>query len=272
MEKLIITAAICGAELSRRDHPALPVSAQELSEESLRAYQAGASMIHLHVRKDDGSPTQDVSVFARAMEAIRSRCNIIIQTSTGGAVGMSAEERSSPLTLNPEMATLTCGTVNFGEGVFWNPPDLIESFARMMMERGIKPEIEVFEAGMIANALRLIKKGILHLPLHFDFVMGVPGGITATVRDLIYLVESIPDGCTWTVAGIGRAELQLAAVAIVMGGNVRCGFEDNIFYRKGELAASNGQLVERIARLSRELGREVAEPDEARTILGIAKR
>jgi 3-keto-5-aminohexanoate cleavage enzyme len=269
MERLIITNAICGAEVTKADNQALPVTAGELAEEALKAFLAGAAMIHLHVRNQEGTPTQSAAIFSRAIGEIRSRCDVIIQTSTGGAVGMSAEERSQPLTLNPEMATLTCGTVNFGDGVFWNPPDLIERFARMMMERGIRPEIEVFEAGMIANALQLVKKGILRLPLHFDFVMGVPGGIPGNVRDLVYLAESLPPGCTWTVAGIGRAELQLAAVAIVLGGHVRVGFEDNIFYRKGELAASNAQLVERIARLARELGREVATPAEARAILGI---
>jgi len=147
----------------------------------------------------------------------------------------------------------------------------MESFAKVMQENGVKPEIEVFEKGMIDNALRLVKKGLLTLPLHFDFVMGVPGAIPGEPRDLMHLVGSIPAGCTWTVAGIGRAELPLGVMAIVMGGHVRVGFEDNIFYSKGVIAESNAQLVERIARISRECGREVALPDEARQILNIKK-
>jgi 3-keto-5-aminohexanoate cleavage enzyme len=138
-----------------------------------------------------------------------------------------------------------------------------------MKELKIKPEIEVFEAGMINNALQLVKKGLLQLPLHFDFVMGVPGGITGNIRDLVYLVESIPSGSTWSVAGIGRFELPLAVAAIIMGGHVRVGFEDNIYYSKGVLAQSNAQLVERVVRIARELGREIASPEEARRILNL---
>jgi 3-keto-5-aminohexanoate cleavage enzyme len=149
--------------------------------------------------------------------------------------------------------------------------DYILRFAKEMYERNIKPEIEVFDRGMINNALYLVKKGILELPLHFDFVMGVPGAIPGKFRDLVYLVESIPPGCTWTVAGIGRYELPLATHAIAMGGHVRVGFEDNIYYRKGELAISNSQLVERIVRIAKELDREVATPDETRKILNIRR-
>jgi 3-keto-5-aminohexanoate cleavage enzyme len=171
----------------------------------------------------------------------------------------------------PEMASLTCGTVNFGEGVFWNPPNLITGFARRMKELGVRPEIEVFEAGMIQNALNLVKKGLLDSPLHFDFVMGVPGGITGYLRDLIYLSETVPPGSTWTVAGIGRFELPLAVAAIILGGHVRVGFEDNIYYRKDVLAESNAQLVERVKRIALELGREIATPAEARRILHISR-
>jgi 3-keto-5-aminohexanoate cleavage enzyme len=269
MEKLIITVAVCGAEVGKKDNPNLPISLEEIAEDVYNSYLAGASMVHLHVRDKEGNPTQDVATFKRTIELIKSRCDIIVQISTGGAVGMTAEERSAPLNLRPEMASLTCGTVNFGSVVFWNPPDLIESFALKMKELEIKPEIEVFEAGMINNALQLVKKGIVPPPLHFDFVMGVPGGITGNVRDLVYLVESIPPESTWSVAGIGRYELSLSVAAIIMGGHVRVGFEDNIFYSKGTLAASNAQLVERVSRLAHELGREVASPNEARKILNL---
>lgn len=269
MEKLIITAAMVGAEVTKEQNPALPVTAEEIGEEAYRCYRAGASIIHLHVRDGDGRPTQDREVFRRAIEEIKKRCDVIVQVSTGGAVGMTAEERMQPLELKPEMATLTTGTCNFGPDIFQNPEGYIETFALKMKEYGIKPEIEVFERGMINNALKLVKKGILSTPLHFDFVMGVPGAITGEVRDLVYLVDSIPKGSTWTVAGIGRHETSLALAAIAMGGNVRVGFEDNIYYNKGVLAESNAQLVERIARIARDAGREVATPDEARKLLGI---
>ena len=273
MEKLIITAAICGAEAYKSDNPNLPITPVELAKAADEAYRAGASIIHLHVRDENGEPTQSKAVFAETIGLIKEKCpEVIIQPSTGGAVGMSAEERLQPLELEVEMATLTCGTVNFGSGVFYNPPQYIERFAEIMKERGIKPEIEVFEVGMIQNALRLWKKGLLEMPLHFDFVMGVPGGIPGTVKNLLHLAETIPQQCSWTVAGIGRAELPLAAMAIIMGGQVRVGFEDNLFYRYKQLAVSNAELVSRVVRLARELERPVAKPAEARRILGIASK
>jgi 3-keto-5-aminohexanoate cleavage enzyme len=193
----------------------------------------------------------------------------IIQTSTGGASWMTAEERLQPVELRPEMATLTTGTVNFGDDIFSNPMSKVEIFAKAMVEQGVKPEIEAFEVGMINNALQLVKKGVLQLPLHFDFVMGVPGGIPGDPRHLLHLVESLPHRCTWTVAGIGRCELPLATMAILMGGHVRVGFEDNVYYKKGVVADSNAQLVERVARIAGELGREIATPDQTREILGL---
>ena len=183
MEKLIITAALTGAETMREDNPNLPVTAQEIGEAAYECYRAGAALVHLHVRKDDGAPTQDAAVFQAAMEQIRARCDLIVQVSTGGAVWMSAEERIQPLYLKPEMATLTAGTVNFGDEVFSNPPDYLEKFARVMQEQGVKPEIEVFEVGMINNALYVARKGLIEEPMHYDFVMGVPGGIPAGLKN-----------------------------------------------------------------------------------------
>lgn len=272
MEPLIITCAVVGAEVTRADNPAVPYTPAEIAAEALGAWRAGAAMVHLHARRDDGSPTQDAAVYREIIDRIRAESDVIIQVSTGGAVGMTAEERIQPVRLDPEMATLTTGTVNFGDGVFWNPPDLVQQFARTMRAAGVVPEIEVFEAGMIDNALRLVKQGILELPLHFDFVMGGPGWMAGTPRHLLHLAESIPPGCTWSVAGIGRAQLPLATMAVLMGGHVRVGFEDNLYYRKGELARSNAQLVERIVRIARELGREVATPEQARRILHLPAR
>lgn len=271
MTKLIITAAINGAEVTKEQQPNLPITPDEIAEEAAACEKAGASIIHLHGRDLNGQPTQAKEVFEKAILAIKQKSNVIIQTSTGGAVGMLPEERLQPVSLAPEMATLTTGTVNFGDEVFYNSPEDIEKFAAYIKEMGVKPEIEVFDVGMINNALRLVKKDLLTLPLHFDFVMGVPGGIPGTPKNLLHLIESIPEGSSWSVAGIGRTELPLAVMAIVMGGHVRVGFEDNIYYKRGVLANSNAELVARIARIAKELGREVATPDEAREILGIKR-
>jgi 3-keto-5-aminohexanoate cleavage enzyme len=272
LNKLIITAALVGAELTRAHNPNLPLTPEEIGQAAAEARQAGASIIHLHVRDEAGQPTQDIEVFRRAIGAIRARCDVIIQVSTGGAVGMTAEERLQPVYLRPEMASLTTGSINFGDDVFLNPSPLVEHFARVMQEQGVKPEIEVFDVGMIAASLRLLRKGLISRPLHFDLVMGVPGGILATPKDLLHLVESLPLGATWSVAGIGRAQTPMATMAIVMGGHVRVGFEDNIYYAKGVLAESNAQLVARVVRIARELGREVASPAEARRMLGIVSQ
>jgi len=269
LDKLIITVAPVGAEATRQDNPNLPLTPEEIAQEVVMCAEKGASIVHLHVRDEEGKATQSRGVFEKTIQLIKKECNVILQVSTGGAAWMTPEERLQPVTLKPEMATLTTGTVNFGEDVFSNPPGVIEHFAREISACGVKPEIEVFDVGMIQNALNLVKRGIISLPLHFDFVMGVPGGIPGDPRHLLHLVESIPEGCTWSVAGIGRFELPLATMAILLGGNVRVGFEDNIFYKKGVLAENNAQLVERISRLSGELGRVVATPDEARKILGL---
>ena len=270
MDKLMITVAPVGAEATRRDNPHLPLTPEEIAEEAVRCEAKGASIIHLHVRDSNGHPTQDKETFRQVIELVKKRSNLIIQTSTGGACWMTGAERMQPLELRPEMATLTTGTVNFGEEIFANPSPMVEQFARAFTENGVKPEIEIFEAGMINNALALVKKGLLKMPLHFDFVMGVPGGIPGEPRHLLHLVDSLPAGCTWCVAGIGRSELPLATMAILLGGHVRVGFEDNVFYEKGVLAQSNAQLVERITRLARELGRPVATPEEARGLLGLS--
>ena len=274
MEKLIITACICGAEVTKEQNPAVPYTVEEIAREAKSAYDAGASIIHLHVREDDGTPTQSAARFKACMDAIYELCpDVIIQPSTGGAVGMTNDERLQPITLFPEMATLDCGTCNFGgDDVFVNTENMIIDFATKMNERGIKPEVEVFDKGMIDMALRLNKKGYIKSPMHFDFVLGVNGGISAEPRDLVFMRGSIPADCTFTVAGIGRNEFPMAVMAIIMGGHVRVGYEDNIYLSKGVLAKSNGELVEKAVRLAREFGREIASPAEARAILGLKGR
>jgi 3-keto-5-aminohexanoate cleavage enzyme len=274
MDKLIITAAICGAEVLKEHNPAVPYTVEECVREARTAYDAGASIIHLHVRYDDGTPTQDKERFRVIMDAIAEACpGVIIQPSTGGAVGMTNDERLQPTELNPEMATLDCGTLNFGgDEIFENTENTIKYFGERMIERGIKPELEVFDKSMIEMALRLEKKGYIKKPLHFDFVMGVNGGIGGSLRDFVFLRGSIPSDATYTVAGLGRFEMPLAAAAIIDGGHVRVGFEDNVYISKGVLAKSNGELVEKVVRLARELGREIAGPAEARAILSLPQK
>src|SRR5574344_2090804 len=273
MEKLIITNCVSGAEVTKENNPAVPYTVDEYVREAKSAYEAGASIIHLHVRYDDGKPTQDKARFKVIMDAIRKACpDVIIQPSTGGAVGMSNDERLQPTELNPEMATLDCGTLNFGgDEVFMNTENTIKYFGQRMLERGIKPELEVFDKSMIDMALRLHKKGFIQKPMHFDFVMGVNGGISGELRDFVFLRGSIPQDATYTVAGVGRFEFPLAVAAIIDGGHVRVGFEDNVFLSKGVLAKSNGELVEKVVRLAKEFGREIANPKEAREILSLPK-
>ncbi len=271
MEKLIITAAISGAEVTKEMNPSVPYTKDEFVREAKSAYNAGASIIHLHVRYDDGTPTQDKARFKEIIDAIKAEIpDVIIQPSTGGAVGMTNDERLQPTELNPEMATLDCGTLNFGgDEIFENTENTIKYFGQRMIERGIKPELEVFDKSMIDMALRLHKKGFINKPMHFDFVMGVNGGISGELRDFVFMRGSIPADATYTVAGIGRFEFPLAMAAIIDGGHVRVGFEDNVYLSKGVLAKSNGELVDKVVRMAKELGREIATPAQAREILGL---
>ena len=269
MEKLIITAALTGAEVTREQQPALPITPDEIAVAAEACHQAGASIVHVHARRPDGTPTQDKTVYAEIIAKVRARCDIIVQVSTGGAVGMTAEERLQPVELKPEMATLSMGSVNFGNEVFMNLPTDMETFASAMQKNGVKPEFEIFDSGMLTALQRWIKKGIVSGPVHCDFVLGVPGAMAGNAESLMFLRSQLPANATWTVAGIGSAQLPLGVMAIALGGHVRVGFEDNVYFRKGELASSNAQMVDRIARISREMERPVASPAEARAILGI---
>ena len=269
MDKLIITAALTGAELTRDQQPALPITPEEIGIAAAACAEAGASIVHVHARCPDGTPTQDKVMYRMIIDEIHKRCDVIVQVSTGGAVGMTASERLAPVALRPEMATLSMGSVNFGDGVFINKPADIDAFAQEMQAQGVKMELETFDSGMLATAKRWLAKGLLPSPAHFDLVMGVPGGMAGTPQALMYMLSELPPGATWTVAGIGAAQLPMATMAIVMGGHVRVGLEDNIYYRKGELAISNAQLVARVVRIAKELDRPVASPQEARIILGM---
>ncbi len=269
-DKLIITAAICGAEVTREQTPYIPLTPEEIANETFLSYKAGASIVHLHVRDEAGKPTQDIRIFKKVIDLIRNKCpDLIIQVSTGGAVGMTPEERLQSIYSGPEMASLDVGTTNFGDDIFVNDMPLIRHFASKMAEINVMPEFECFELGHISNALRVVKEGIIKGHLHFDFVLGVPGSCPADVRNVMRMVDSIPQEATWTVSGIGRHEFEMSMIAIAIGGNVRVGLEDNIYLSKGVLAKSNAELVEKVVRMARELGREIATPTDARKILGI---
>ena len=276
MEPLILTAAITGAETTRSDQPNLPITPEEQAKEAKACFEAGARVIHLHIREDDGSPSQRLERFQEAISAIRKAVpEIIIQISTGGAVGEAFETRLAPLALKPEMGTLNAGTLNFGNDVFINHPADIIRLAEAFKEYGVVPEVEVYESGMIDSVARLIKKGIItHSPLHVQFVLGVPGGMSGKPKNLMYMIdhlhEEIPTA-TWAVAGIGKWHLPTSLIALVTGGHIRCGFEDNIFYHKGVIADSNAQLVARLARIAEEIGRPLATPEQARQIFALHK-
>ncbi|MHA1111969.1 MAG: 3-keto-5-aminohexanoate cleavage protein [Promethearchaeota archaeon] len=273
MEKLIITAAICGAEVTKEQNPKVPYTVEEIGTQAESAYKAGASVIHLHVRYDDGTPTQDKKRFQDCITEIRQRCpDVIILPSTGGAVGMNADERLQPIYLDPtpKIATLDCGTVNFGgDEIFVNTESMIMEFADKFNQLGIKPELEIFDVGMIDTVKRLHNKGFFKDPMHFNLVLGVLGGIAATTENLVFLVNSLPQDSTFTVTALGRYEFPMITQSIAMGGHARVGFEDNLYISKGVLAISNGELVEKVVKIANAMGREIANPRQAREILRI---
>lgn len=268
---MVITAAMVGAETTREQTPHLPITAEEIAEDAAKCREAGAAMVHLHVRTPDGKPSQDAELFRAAIRAIRKRTDVLIQTSTGGAVGMSVDERCGPLTLTgadrPDMATLTTGTVNFGEDVFWNPRSLVRDIAKRIRALGLRPEVECFDVGMIDEARYLAKEGLIDLPAHFDFVLGVPGTLAARPEALDFMISSLPEGSTWTVAAMGRHQLPFVEHAAERGGNSRVGLEDNIYLSKGVLAKGNWELVADAAKRAKAKGRTLATPEEARKLL-----
>ena len=274
MEKLIITCAITGAEVTKEINEAVPYTANEMAEAAYQAYQAGASIIHLHARYDDGTPTQDKDRFEVLINAIKAKCpDVIIQVSTGGAVGMSRDERLDVLNVKPEMATLDCGTLNFGgDDIFVNTENDIKYFAEKMNKLGVRYEMECFEKGHIDTTLRFIKKGIIQNHLHYSFVLGVRGGMVGEERDFLFLKNSIPNNATYSVAGIGRYEFSLAELSVKHGGHVRVGLEDNIYIDKGVLASSNSQLVEKVVEIAKKYNRQIATPKDTRRILEMENR
>ena len=270
--KLIITCAITGAETTKEMQPALPITPEELAQSGFEAYEAGASVLHLHVREDDGTPTQSVAIFKKAMDLIRSKCDIVIETTTGGAAWMTPEERLQPVTLRPEMASLDCGTVNFGDEYIVNTLPIMRQFAQAMRDHGVRPTLECFDLGHVYASHILIKEGLLEAPYHYGLVLNVPGAAKYEVDVLEFLVRKLPKGAHWTAMGIGgKANLDCIYGTLALGGNIRVGFEDNIYYSKGRLATSNAELVERAARIAQDCGRELARPDDVRQMLKLRK-
>jgi 3-keto-5-aminohexanoate cleavage enzyme len=269
MEKLIITVALTGNVPTTGLNPALPVAPKEIALDVRRCADAGAVLFHVHARDEQERPTLDPAVFQENVRSIKDIApEVIVQLSTGARAGKDWEARVKPIRLLPEMGSFTTGSNNLPGIVYENSPPFIEYLAQVYQETGVKPEIEVFETGMINNALFLQRKGYLQSPLHFDFVLGAPGAMPGTFKNLQFLSESIPPEATWTAAGIGKSEIPLATAAIVMGGHVRVGLEDNLFMPDGS-PADNPSLVEKVVRIAREVGREIASPDEARRILSL---
>jgi 3-keto-5-aminohexanoate cleavage enzyme len=229
--------------------------------------------VHLHVRTAEGKPSQDTELFRAAIRAIRAQSDILVQVSTGGAVGMNVDERCGGLALTgadkPDMATLSTGTVNFGADVFWNPRPLIRDIAARIKAIGLKPELECFDVGMIDEARALEKEGFISLPAHFDFVLGVGGALAANPEALDFMRSYVPKGSTWTCAAMGRFQLPFVELAAERGGNARVGLEDNIYLSKGVLAKGNFELVAAAAKLAKAKGRELATPAQARALMGL---
>ncbi len=269
-DKVILTAAVVGAEVMREQNPAVPYAPAEIAQAAVDAWREGASVIHLHARWPDGRPSQQPEHFREIVDRIRAAgCDAVLQCSTGGAVGMALEERLGSLVDGAEMGTLNMGTMNFGDGVFLNSrPDIVRVAARLR-ERQLVPECEIYDAGMLETLRWLLEKGHLARPYHVQFVLGVPGGMGGNERNLRFLLDSLPEPAHWTVAGIGRCALPMAEVALRLGGHVRVGLEDNLFVSKGVLARGSHELVAAARRLAAAAGREPMIPAEVRRLLGI---
>lgn len=280
--KRIITAAITGAWPTRKDNPALPVTPQEIADDVYECWKAGAAVAHIHVRNDDGTPCMDFERYKETVELIRAKkdCDICINiTSSGGTLGSGSTEaddevRIKPIReLLPEVCSYDCGTMNWQHRtILENHPRFLETLGKEAQRLNIKPEIEIFDAGMIYTAEYYMKNGILKAPCHFQLILGAAGGVRATVDDLMMLKSRLPEGSTWAAAGIGRGHVPIMMATIALGGHLRVVLEDNVYYSKGVLAENNAQLVSRAKRLIREAGFEPATPAEAREILGLVRK
>lgn len=277
MEKRIITAALTGNWGDKSTNPALPMTPEEIAEAAYACWKEGAAVVHIHMRDEKGHPTMRVDLFEKTIELIREKCDVIINmTSSGGHSldGMASDEmRMLPFRkLKPEMGSFDCGTLNWlHQTIFENSPKFLEQLGHLMQEVGCKPELEIFDVGMVDTAKYYLKTGVLKAPCHFQLVMNAAGGMAGTVENLVYLKNQLPEGSTWSATGISRSHMPILLATLALGGHVRVGLEDNVYYSKGVLAESNAQLVRRASSIIREAGYEVATPAEAREILGIRK-
>ncbi|AVQ29080.1 MULTISPECIES: 3-keto-5-aminohexanoate cleavage protein [Fusobacterium] len=274
--KRVITAAITGSWPTREQNPNLSITPEEIAKDVYECWKAGAAIAHIHVRNDDGTPSTDFEKYKETIERIRAYkdCDICINITSSGSVGFGDEERIYPLQkLLPEMASYDAGTLNWQHRtIFENHPRFLEKLGTALIESNIKPEIEIFDAGMIYNAIYYMKKGILKAPCHFQIVLGCPGGMTNTVENLVFLKSLIPAGSTWAACGIGSGHMPILMTTIAMGGHIRVGMEDNVMWQKGVLAESNAQFVKRAKELLEMNGLEAATPDEARQIYGLTRK
>lgn len=274
MEKLIISAAVTGSRNTKDVSPYIPITPEEIAQSCIECWRAGASIAHIHVRDlKTKLGTQDYDLYKRVVDPVREQTDLILSLTTSGIAGRNLphEDRLIPLAFKPELASFDAGSINLGEGVFSNPPDFLDVAAARMIQSGVKPEIEVFDLGMAVTALNMNKRGQLESPMYFQFVMGTPWGAPGTPKALLHLLEHIPEESAWSVIGIGKSHLPMSLMALIMGGHIRVGMEDNVYYERGVFAKNNAVFVERIARFAKEYGREVASPEEARTILGLHK-
>lgn len=277
MKKTIITAATTGAWPKKKDNPNVPMTPSEIADDVFQCWKEGAAIAHLHMRDDSGNGSMDAGKFRETVELLRERypeCDIILNMTTSGDLSATDETRQLHVKeLRPEMCSYDCGSMNWlHTGLFLNTPKFLEELGRNIQEWGVKPEIEAFDPGMIANAAYYLKKGVLKGPLHFQFCMGCANGIPGTVKNLVFMketMESLCPGSTWSCFGVGHSAMEILYAAVALGGHVRVGMEDNVLYSKGILAESNAQFVERAARVIREFGNEPATPDEARELLGL---
>lgn len=270
-DRTVITAALTGPVARKSDHPGLPCSPEEIAEAARASWEAGAAVVHLHLRDKRGEPTADLAVAARVLELVRAACPAIIQLSTGVGLEVPFEARLALLEIAPEAATLNVCTMSFGAGEFRNPPEGVRQMATRMRELDIQPELELYDSGHLDVALALIDEGLVVGPPHFSLVLGVRGGMAATPGNLISLVEKLPAGAHWQAIGIGRSNLAMTTIALAMGGHARTGLEDTLRLERGR-AASNHELVRRLGAVSEAIGRPIASVDEARADLALALR
>jgi 3-keto-5-aminohexanoate cleavage enzyme len=273
MQPVIISVAITGAVPRKKDNPAVPVTPAEQVESTHEAFEAGASLVHVHVRNPDESPGSDPELYAQVQEGVRKHCpGMIVQFSTGGR-GREQDKRGAMLYLKPDMASLATGSVNFPTGIYENPPDFVERLAKNMLDNGIKPEIEVFDLAMLYNAANLVKKGLVNERPHVQFVLGVPNAMPARRAVFDFLRAEIADvlpGATWVAAGVGRNQWEVNQWCLETGGHCRTGLEDNLRIAPDRLAASNAELVQKIVDACARYDRRPATAAEARALLGLA--